>query len=330
MTGVPEFRPYNGKHCESTATGNLLRHIGVELSEPMMVGLGEAFGFIYWKMEIMNLPFLGGRSRQFELTRTLCERLGLQLDARETGSTATAWKNLAEAIDGGSPVGLQLDFYYLDYIHEAIHFPGHFLCAYAYDAQKVWVIDTDLPPENLTVGRANLEHARFEKGPMAAKARSWTIQGRANLAALREVIPQSIRNVATQFLNPPIRNFGYKGIQKLSEEVVTWLDIAPDPSHDLSETASVMEGGGTGGALFRNFYRDFLQECLGYFPGNAALGKARDLYATAAENWTAIAESIADAGKSAQRSHLERAADLCRATAELEQEAMAPLAVFAG
>ncbi|MCK5136774.1 MAG: BtrH N-terminal domain-containing protein, partial [Bacteroidales bacterium] len=38
---IENFNPYKGQHCETTATGNLLKQIGIELSEPMLFGLGE-------------------------------------------------------------------------------------------------------------------------------------------------------------------------------------------------------------------------------------------------------------------------------------------------
>jgi hypothetical protein len=106
---IKDFKGFQGKNCESTATGCLLRHADIGISEPMMLGLGESFGFIYWKMSIMNLPFIGGRSKPFDLTRILCRNLNITLDSRETGSKKKAWSNITEFIDKGIPVGLQLD-----------------------------------------------------------------------------------------------------------------------------------------------------------------------------------------------------------------------------
>ena len=37
-----------GAHCETTALGVLLRHAGLDLSEPMLFGLGSGLSFIYW------------------------------------------------------------------------------------------------------------------------------------------------------------------------------------------------------------------------------------------------------------------------------------------
>ncbi len=56
-----DIKPFIGQHCESTATGTLLNQLGVELSEPMLFGLGEGLGFTLWNMKSMNMPFIGGR-----------------------------------------------------------------------------------------------------------------------------------------------------------------------------------------------------------------------------------------------------------------------------
>ena len=45
---IDNFKYFNGQHCEITTTGTLLKHIGIELSEPMLFGLGEGLGYIYW------------------------------------------------------------------------------------------------------------------------------------------------------------------------------------------------------------------------------------------------------------------------------------------
>jgi hypothetical protein len=38
---IDNFKPFKGQHCETTATGSLLNQIGLELSEPMLFGIGE-------------------------------------------------------------------------------------------------------------------------------------------------------------------------------------------------------------------------------------------------------------------------------------------------
>ena len=52
---IEHLKPFKGQHCETTATGTLLNQLGIEFSEPMLFGLGEGLGFIYWKMKTMDL-----------------------------------------------------------------------------------------------------------------------------------------------------------------------------------------------------------------------------------------------------------------------------------
>jgi hypothetical protein len=157
---------------------------------------------------------------------------------------------------------------------------------------------------------------------MAAKARSWTIQINGKLPDFRDVIPRAVKEVALEFLNPPLKCFGYKGIQKLGNEIVNWIAAAPDPKTDIIDMADIMENAGTGGAVFRNLYRDFLKECLVYMPGNQNIEQAHELYRTAAANWTQIIALIRKAGSTCERIHLEKASSLCYETAEVEKRAM--------
>jgi hypothetical protein len=316
---INDFEGFDGKHCETTATGSLMKHAGMEISEPMMIGLGQGFGFIYWKMSTMNLPFIGGRSKQFELTQNLCANLNITLDDIETGSRKKAWANITEFIDQNIPVALQVDCYHLEYFDCAFHFAGHFICVYGYDQTDAYIFDSG---SFYKTGLENLEKARFEKGPMSAKARSWSIKINQNQPAIKDVIPKAIKAVAKEFLNPPIKNLGYKGILKMSQNLSKWIEMAPSPEQDLVDSADLMEGGGTGGALFRNFYRDFLKECLEYLPGNQALEKAHDLYKYAADYWTEIAALIRKTGLTGENKHLESAAAICFKTADIEKNAM--------
>ncbi|MBS3948507.1 MAG: BtrH N-terminal domain-containing protein [Dethiobacter sp.] len=316
---IKDFEEYKGKNCESTATGCLLKHAGIEMTEPMILGLGESFGFIYWKMSIMNLPFIGGRSKPFYLTTTLCRNLNITLDARETGSKKKAWSNITQFIDKNIPVALQLDCYHLEHFNRSFHFAGHFACIYGYDNTHAYIADTGSIYKTALV---NLENARFEKGPMAAKARSWTLQVNEKLPDLRNIIPTAVKEVAAGFLNPPLKCFGYKGIHKLGSEIVKWIEMAPNPEEDIIGMAELMEKSGTGGALFRNLYRDFLKECLIYLPNNQNIERAYELYKIAASSWTQIASLIYKAGSTCERVHLEKASALCNETAEVERRAM--------
>lgn len=104
---IDNFKPFIGQHCETTATGSLLKQLGIELSEPLLFSIGEGLGFIFWNMRIMDFPFIGGRVKPDALTENICRNLNLHLEAKETSSIKKAWENVTEYIDQGMAVGLE-------------------------------------------------------------------------------------------------------------------------------------------------------------------------------------------------------------------------------
>ncbi len=150
-----------GQHCETTTLGALLRHEGLDLSEPMLFGLGEGLGFVYWDAKSMDFPFLGGRTKPATITRTVADRLGLTLHIQETASPRKGWQNVATALTAGRPVGLQLDSYHLDYFTTKVHFGAHFAAMYGYDDTHAYLIDTAQQGGTVTTTLTSLERARL-------------------------------------------------------------------------------------------------------------------------------------------------------------------------
>lgn len=104
---IENLKPLNGQHCETTATGTLLQQIGIELSEPMLFGLGEGLGFIFWNMQSVNFPFIGRRVKPDVLTENIARNLYIKLTVKETASTQKAWENVKKLIDNRKAVTKQ-------------------------------------------------------------------------------------------------------------------------------------------------------------------------------------------------------------------------------
>src|SRR5690349_1100664 len=317
------FRPFAGLHCETVATGTLLQAAGLELSEPMLFGLGEGLGFIYINLSSLPLPFVGGRSRPFALTEALCANLGVELEARETTSKAKAWAAIEEPLRAGQPVGLQLDCYHLEYFTRPVHFAGHFVAAHGFDENEVQLVDTAPQGTLQRSSRKNLEKARFAKGPMAAKARAWTISLRKRAPELAPALRRAIRANAKRYLAPAFKGASHLGIVKLSESLPCWLEMEKRPADDLARAALLMEKAGTGGSLFRNFYRDFLAEAREHLPGaRAKLAEAQALFAESAREWGSVAAALDTSARTGEAAPLHEAAARCRRIADIEEAAM--------
>jgi Butirosin biosynthesis protein H, N-terminal/Domain of unknown function (DUF4872) len=320
---IDSVRPFAGQHCETTTLGVLLGHLGIELSEPMLFGLGEGLGFVYWDSRQMDFPFLGGRGKPMSVATALAARLGLTLRVERTGSPGRAWRHVAAAVDAGTPVGLQLDSYHLDYFTSKVHFGGHVVAMYGYDEAYAYLVDTAQQGGAVRTTLASLAAARAQRGPMAGRHLSFTIGGRP--AAPAEALGAAIRATAQAFLHPPIANLGHRGIDTAARRVTGWLDRGTDPARDLPLAAALMEEGGTGGALFRNLYRDFLGECRALVDDdNLRVGHER--YAEAAALWTRVAQEITAAGRTCDPAHLAVASTLLREIAGIERAAMRALA----
>jgi len=318
---IKNFKPFEGQHCETTATGSLLLHLGINLSEPMLFGLGEGLNFIIWNMKTMDFPFIGGRIKTDLLTQNITRNLNLKLTVCETSSPKKAWENVKENIDSGIPVGIKLDCYHLDYFTNKIHFAGHYVAMYGYDENKVYLTDTTQQGGLVEASLKNFELARNEKGPMSSKNLSYTIEATDKKYDLKKEIMQAIGNNAKNYLNPPIQNISYKGILKTSKEIIKWFKRSKDVEGDFKTTAMLMEKAGTGGALFRNLYRDFLKESY-QKTGVEEIKESHEMFIDIARLWRAVSKLFIKAGDTKDIEYIYKASEILVEISDKEKKAM--------
>jgi hypothetical protein len=189
------------------------------------------------------------------------------------------------------------------------------------------LVDTAPQGSRQRTSRGSLEKARFAKGPMAAKARTWTIARPRRAPELPAAVRKAMRNNAKSYLAPPFKGASFLGMRKLADSLPGWQQLSRNPSQDLELAALLMERAGTGGALFRNFYRDFLQEAAGVLGKSAALAEAQQGFAESAHEWTAIAALVNEA-RDGRSEPLVEAAARCRRAADIEVAAMKKLAAI--
>ena len=319
-------KPYIGQHCESTATGTLLGQIGVELSEPMLFGLGEGLSFIFWNMKIMNFPFIGGRVKPDLLTANIAKNLGLKLIVRETSSKEKAWQDVKALLDRNKAVGLKLDCYHLEYFTHPIHFAGHYVAILGYDDSKAFLVDTKQQGSEVSTSLKSLELARSEKGAMSSRNLFYILEKDGDTTPLKQAVATAIRSNIKQYLNPPISNLGWRGIEKASSEIIKWFDRSKDVKTEFATSAMIMERAGTGGALFRNLYRDFLKEAY-ELTGDSAIGEAHKAFIGVAQSWSDVIALFEQVGETGERECVLQASEKLKALAAQERAAMQLLEV---
>lgn len=321
---IDKFKPFVGQHCETTATGSLLKQIGIEFSEPMLFGIGEGIGYLFWRMKIMDFPFIGGRVKTDRLTENICRNLNLKLDVKETSSIKKAWANIEEPLNNRKAVGLKLDCYHLDYFTSKIHFAGHYATIYGYDNEYAYLNDTEQQGCQVKATLNNLELARNEKGPMSSRNLSFTIDQTEELPEIKSTIRTAIYNNAIDFLNPPIKNLGYKGIEKTASEIKKWYKESKNVKDEFTTSAMLMERAGTGGALFRNLYLDFLKEAF-ELTGEEYIKQGYKEYKEHAKKWTEISNLFVKTGDTQDDIYLNKASELFNKLAKEEKQSMEKL-----
>jgi len=156
---------------------------------------------------------------------------------------------------------------------------------------------------------------------MASKARWWTIDASPKKLDLKKNIPTAIKNNAKEYLNPPFKGASFRGIEKLSASLPQWIRDAKKPKEDLALAALLMERAGTGGSIFRNFYRDFLHESYDIVK-NTEIKKGFEAFSTIAKNWCEVAKLLEETSKTLDQKYLIQASELCKSLAKSEVDAM--------
>jgi hypothetical protein len=260
-----------GKNCQTSAMVRLMHHMGYEVSEPMLVGISAGMGFIYWFMKMMTYPVVGGMNRsdcrEFPgILGKAVRRLGGDFESVRTRSVSKAHQFLKDTLRQNQPGLVCVDMAYLDHLltGEDDHFGEHNLLVFGIDEPANLAYISDRFTGTTTMALTQLQKARAsEHKPFPAMNQMVRFRFPRKLTPLEKIIPSAIRENAEALLNPPISNIGVKGIRKWSVELGKYPRIIPDPrnlAHALVMHYIYIETGGSGGAIFRQIYRDFLDE----------------------------------------------------------------------
>jgi len=223
------FQHFPTHHC---VTGSM-RHVYVfndhPVSEEMLLGLGVGVGFIYWHIK-STPPFIGGRANaRGEFEPLACRRTGVEIEAHTTSSARKAGKALLEMLDAGQPVMIQLDMGFLPYFDfgdSDYHFGGHVVVVAGYDAESRQVLIADREPELHPVSMDDLARARGSMHKPFPPGNKWyTFDFGGKRGPIAGEVREAIAEAAQGMLQPPISNFGVKGIRKTAKRLLKWPDV---------------------------------------------------------------------------------------------------------
>ncbi|MHA1661046.1 MAG: BtrH N-terminal domain-containing protein [Promethearchaeota archaeon] len=287
---IDDFKHMSGANCQLSSLRKVLAYYDIEISEPMILGLCSGLGFFYYYMKMMPFPMtLGLAVKKTEIFERVLTRLGGNVRVSETASMNSAHHHLVNLLEKGQPAITFVDFAYLPFFFaEGVpipnegsgHFGGHTFVTYGIDEEKdvAYISDRYANPHIMTYEQ--LKAARGSKhAPFPAKNKLVELVLPKKVKDIKQVLPAAIKANVNFMYNPPIRNMGLKGFGKWREMLPTWGTKFSnnDLLFGLVSVFIYIETGGTGGAMFRILYRDFLKEA-GELLKNDGLLEASDIF----------------------------------------------------
>jgi len=336
LTPIEGFRHFETDHCVTGSMRHVYAFHGHDLSEDLLLGLGEGVGFAYFRFRGQP-PFLGGRALpKPSMEEIAARRTGVHIKARKSSSDPAAEKALVARLESGAPVMMQVDMGFLPYFDfggREYHFGGHVVVACGLDRASGEVLIADRDKELHPVPLPTLAAARSSRyRPFPPGRKWWDFDFAAFTPPSKPEILLAIRKQASFMLSPPIANLGVRGIRKAAGEVGRWNSLlaAEELRGALSNIwifASAV--GGSGGGLFRRMFSRFLGEAAER-TGRRRLEKSGAEFGSIADAWDAIAvlsRKAADAPSAA--TYLPRLAGALAAVADTEEGAWKALAHIA-
>lgn len=264
MTTPISFTHRHAGHCESGVISSLLRHRGLNISEPMVLGLSAALTFAHFPfIKVGGLPLTSYRMPPGAIYRGLARRLGFRMHTERFRNHAAGARALDAHLHRGQPVGVQTSVFWLPYFPPAMrfHFNAHNLIVFGKDEGEYLVSDPVFEhPQRCPA--ADLEKARFVKGLLSPRGLIYFPENVPATIDLAKLVPAAIRRTVNMMLRTPIPFIGVRAMRRLSVKIAG-LPKAVDPRLArlyVGQIVRMQEEIGTGGGGFRFMYAAFLQE----------------------------------------------------------------------
>ena len=297
---IQQLRPFDGfiplqtLHCVTGSMRHIYAFNGHDISEELLLGLGEGVGFMYWHTR-GQAPFMGGRAVSKPGMEQLAgQRTGVTIVSDTTSSLARAHQALLERLSLGQPVMLQVDMGFLPYFNfggKEYHFGGHVIVACGYNQEKQLVLVADrggVYPVPLT----QLDLARSSSfKPFPPKNCWWTFDFNGYRPPDAVDLRAAIAAQVSAMLEPPIRNFGIEGIRQAARRIPGWPSLMSPQELRLALFniyIFISPVGGTGGGLFRYMFGRFLEQVAG-LTSDERLSACAEAFSQIGDAWESLA-----------------------------------------
>ncbi|RLD32495.1 MAG: peptidase [Bacteroidetes bacterium] len=260
-----KFEHRQAAHCENGVVSNLLRFYGVELSEPMVFGIGSGLFFSHMPfLKVDGIPVTSFRPLPGIIFSRITKRLNIDFAKKKyRRSPKKAMEELDKNLEKGIPTGMLVGVYHLSYFPEPyrFHFNAHNIVVYGKENNTYKISDPIM--ENISeLSYKELMRVRYAKGVFAPKGHMYWVNEMPESIDLKAAIHKGITQTCKHMLTIPVPLFGVKGIRYMSKQVRNYpRKLGPRKAALFTgQIVRAQEEIGTGGAGFRYMYAAFLQE----------------------------------------------------------------------
>lgn len=258
-----KFKHHQTAHCENGVATNLLKNKNIDISEPMVFGIGSGLFFFYFPfLEMNQAPLISYRPMPGNIFNKTAKRLNIKVTRMKFSDKEKAKKILDDNLAKGIPVGLQVGVYHLPYFPDEyrFHFNAHNLVVYGKN-EKGYLISDPVMQETTILTEYELEKVRFARGMLSPKGQMYYPTTIPNYIDWEKAIKKGIRNTCSNMLSP-LPFIGVKAIRFLARSIPKWVKKKGTKvaNHYLVQMIRMQEEIGTGGGGFRFMYGAFLQE----------------------------------------------------------------------
>jgi len=331
---MSNFEHSHSAHCESGVMSSMLRHHGLNLSEPMIFGLSSAMTFAYLPfLKLGGMPLIAYRSMPKSIIKNIRKNLKIKMKLETFRSVEKGEARLDELLAQGKVVGAQTSVYWLEYFPEEMrfHFNAHNLIIYGKKDENTYLISDPVFEHSVECSAKSLNKSRFVKGVMAPKGLLYYPEYVPTDIDLKPIIIKNIKKTAKKMLNTPVPIEGLRGIKSLAKTIRKLSK--GDKRYAklfLGHIVRMQEEIGTGGAGFRYIYASFLKEASELFDDNETLKEASTLMLEVGDEWRNFALNIAKSIKPKKEIPYDELADQLLAIAESEANVYRKMLEFNG
>lgn len=257
------FEHHQSAHCENGVASNLLKFNGINISEPMVFGIGSGLFFFYFPLlKVNHAPAISYRPMPGAIFNKAAKRLGIKVKRTKFSSPEAAQKALEDNLKNNIPSGLQVGVYNLTYFPDEyrFHFNAHNLVVYGKE-NDTYLISDPVMETVTTLTEKELEKVRFAKGALAPKGQMYYPVSIPSEINWETAIIKGIKNTCNDML-APVPIVGVNAIRWVAKSIPKWAKKKgiKVTNHYLAQLIRMQEEIGTGGGGFRFIYAAFLQE----------------------------------------------------------------------